>query len=164
MLVCARRNIAKNNLAPGAVRAAAPQQQQQQKQQQHSASFQLGSAEVAALEWGAPGYMDTVASLSQEKVDLVVATDCIYIDPSGSIPSSTHFMAAAAGLCKPITRVLITFEARSDQLRQALLSDAKAQFSRVEQVPLERLPEHFRVQHIEMYELGLTAGAQGCCG
>jgi hypothetical protein len=69
-------------------------------------------------------------------------------------------MAAVAALATPgRTRVLTTFEARSDELRQALLAAAAAVPGGCEVVRIqpEQLPEGFRAQHVELYELQLSA-------
>ena len=63
-----------------------------------------GKADAAALEWGAPGFMDVVAQLAAvQPVDVVVATDCCYVDHKADIrgpsPSTEAFMEACAGLC-----------------------------------------------------------------
>jgi hypothetical protein len=81
-------------------------------------------------------------------------------DPDGSCPSSSGFMAAVAALATPgRTRVLTTFETRSDELRQALLAAAAAVPGGCEVVRIqpEQLPEGFRAQHVEIYELQLSA-------
>jgi hypothetical protein len=55
---------------------------------------------------------------------------------------------------------LTTFEARSDELRQALMAAAAAAAvpgsCEVTRVGPEQLPEGFRAQHVELYELRLT--------
>jgi hypothetical protein len=91
---------------------------------------------------------------------VIVATDCIYPDPSGTVPSSTGFMAAIQALCSSSsnrTRVLVSFEARSDELRQALLGAAAAVPGgcNVQQLEQQLLPEGYRCSHIELYELQL---------
>jgi len=71
-------------------------------------------------------------------------------------------MAAVTALATPgHTRVLTTFEARSDELRQALLSAAAAVPGGCEAVRLEpeELPEGFRSSHVELYELRLPTAA-----
>jgi hypothetical protein len=96
------------------------------------------------------------AITSQGPIDLIVATDCIYPDPDGTVPSSAAFMAAVAALAVPgHTQCLLSFEARSDELRQALLSAAAAvQGScRLQQLQQEQLPAAYRSKHIELYEL-----------
>ncbi|KAK9815244.1 hypothetical protein WJX72_000525 [[Myrmecia] bisecta] len=114
-----------------------------------------GRADVAALEWGKPGYMDQVAAFAKEPLDLVVATDCCYIDPEGETPDSNHFVKACAGLCSAKTRCLVTFETRSDELRQGFLTAAQTKFSHVEQIPHSQVPEEYQVEYIELYELRL---------
>lgn len=138
----ARMSTGKSKLLPSSGAAASSQENS-------------GSVRIEGLEWGAPGYMDVVASLASAGVDLVVATDCVYIDPDGSVPSSEHFMAACSGLCQSGTRVLISFETRSSELREHLLAAARAKFSRVEELPLTSLPQAYQLQHIELYEMRL---------
>jgi hypothetical protein len=55
------------------------------------------------------------------------------------------------------TRVLISFEARSNELRQALLGAAAAVPGgcSVQQLEQQMLPEGYRSSHIELYELQL---------
>lgn len=65
-------------------------------------------------------------------------------------------MAAVCTLATPgRTRALLSFEARSDALRQALLgAAAAAQLAcAVQRLPPEALPEAYRAPHIEIYEL-----------
>lgn len=72
-------------------------------------------------------------------------------------------MSAVTALATPgRTRILTTFEARSDDLRQALMTAAAAVPGGCEvlQVKPEQLPEGFRAQHVELYELRLPAQQQ----
>lgn len=152
-------NIKLNGLAPGAI--------------------DRGSAQVQPLEWGAPGYMDAVATLAADGVDLVIAADCCYIDnelPPGESPSTAHFVAAAAGLCAArggggggaatASRCLVSFELRSQEVKDTFLREAAAAFKHVARVPPEKLPRGCRVQHIELYELSqpvaTTAVTRSC--
>lgn len=69
-------------------------------------------------------------------------------------------MAAVTALATAgSTRILTTFEARSDELRQALIAAAAAVPGGCEVVllGLEQLPDGFRAQHVELYELRLAA-------
>lgn len=79
----------------------------------------------------------------------------MYDDPTGVSPDASHFAAAAAGLCHAGTRVLVTFETRGEQLKTEFLSAVRQRFSRVQRIPRESLPELYRVEHVELYELGL---------
>ena len=81
--------------------------------------------------------------------------DCVYDDPTGVSPDASHFAAVAAGLCQEGTRVLVTFETRGERLRAAFLSAVKQRFTRVQRIPAESLPELYRVEHVELYELRL---------
>jgi hypothetical protein len=67
-------------------------------------------------------------------------------------------MSAVTALATPgHTRVLTTFEARSNDLRRALMAAAAAVPGgcEVTRVGAEQLPEGFRAQHVEVYELRL---------
>jgi hypothetical protein len=180
MTVHARVNAAKNKLLAAAPQAAAggpavaapaaaeiKQPQLQQQQQQAVICPSAGSVTVVGLDWE-----DTAAAAAaaasitfQGPIDLIVATDCIYPDPSGTVPSSSGFMAAVQALCSSSsssssskhTRVLVSFEARSDELRQALLGAAAAVPGgcSVRQLEQQQLPEGYRCSHIELYELQL---------
>lgn len=117
-----------------------------------------GTAVVVPLDWEDSASMAAAAAsiTSAGPVDLVVATDCIYPDPSGTVPSSRGFMAAVRALVTPgRTRVLVTFEARSDELRQALLSAAAevGGGGEVHRIGQDELPGAYQTKHIEMYEL-----------
>jgi hypothetical protein len=72
-------------------------------------------------------------------------------------------MAAVTALATPgHTRILTTFEARSDELREALLAAAAAvqpSGCEVVRLPLDQLPQGFRGQHIELYQLRLPGEA-----
>lgn len=50
-------------------------------------------------------------------------------------------------------RALVTFEARSDEMRVAFLQAARARFGSVRRLPAEELPSRYCVQHVEVYEL-----------
>lgn len=74
-------------------------------------------------------------------------------------------MAAVVALATPgRTRVLTTFEARSDELRAALLSAAArvrlpgGGRCKAVRLSLEALPPGFQAAHVELYELVLTPG------
>ena len=114
-----------------------------------------GKAEVAALEWGGNNYMAAVQTLATKQFDLVIASDCTYIDPDGHTPDDDHFMNACAGLCHAQTRCLITFEDRGRMLRESFLAAAHARFSIVQQVPRSCLPEGYQLEHIDLWELRL---------
>jgi hypothetical protein len=96
---------------------------------------------------------------------MIVGTDCIYPDPSGTVPSSSGFMAVVKALSSSSSssssgkrmRVLVSFEARSDELRQALLGAAAAVPGgcSVQQLDQQLLSEGYRSSHIELYELHL---------
>ena len=82
--------------------------------------------------------------------------DCVYPDPSGSVPSPTGLLAAMCALATPgRTRAVLSFEARSDALRRALLDAAAAAplACSVQRLPPEAIPEAYRAPHIELYEL-----------
>lgn len=52
-------------------------------------------------------------------------------------------------------RALVTFEARSDEMRAAFLKAAEVWFRQVRRVPVQGIPPAYRVEHIELYELRL---------
>ena len=81
--------------------------------------------------------------------------DCVYDDPSGTSPHAGNFAAAAAALCQPATRVLVTFETRTKKLRVAFLEAVKLRFTNVTLVSQQDIPDKYRVPHIELYELQL---------
>uniref|UniRef100_A0A383VXQ9 FAM86 N-terminal domain-containing protein n=1 Tax=Tetradesmus obliquus TaxID=3088 RepID=A0A383VXQ9_TETOB len=112
-----------------------------------------GTAEAEALEWGAPGYEDVVRTLASRKPELVLAADCCYIDQDGESPSTPHFIAACRGLCGPDTRVLVSFELRSNAVKETFLAEAAKAFTQVRRVPVSSLPKCYRVEYIELYEL-----------
>jgi hypothetical protein len=176
MTVHARVNAAKNKLlaaaAPAAAdgpAAAAPAATAVKQQQQQPAVIcpSAGSVTVVGLDWEDTAAAAAAAAriTSQGPIDLIVATDCIYPDPSGTVPSSSGFMAAVQALCSSSsssssskrTRVLVSFEARSDELRHALLGAAAAVPGgcSVRQLEQQQLPEGYRCSHIELYELQL---------
>lgn len=162
--VFARVNAGKNRLLAAApapaplvrgqphAAAAAGQQQQQ------VAAPALGSVAVLGLDWEDEASAAAIAAgiTAGGPVDLVVGTDCIYPDPDGTVPSSTHLLATICSLGTPgRTRALLSFETRSDVLRQALLgaaADAPLPCT-VRQLPPEVLPQAYRAPHIELYEL-----------
>lgn len=81
--------------------------------------------------------------------------DCVYDDPTGDSPNASHFASVAAELCHAGTRVLVAFEIRGEKLKAAFLSAVAQRFTRVRQIPRDLMPELYRVEHIELYELGL---------
>ncbi len=109
---------------------------------------------MVALQWGAPGFMDVVRQLAGRRpVDWVVATDCTYPDPDGPDPNTVQFMEACAGLCSPKTMCLVTFEARGEDLKASFSLAAQRHFRHVKQLPREELPQKFRVDHVEVWQL-----------
>ena len=114
-----------------------------------------GRANVAELEWGGTGYMAQVTTLAREPVDLLVATDCTYIDPDGNTPDDNHFMIACAGLCHAKTRCLVTFEDRGTTLRDNFLAAAQTKFRHVQQVNRKTLPRCYQLEHIDLWEMQL---------
>lgn len=50
-------------------------------------------------------------------------------------------------------RALVTFEARSDEMRGAFLQAAQTRFGCVRRLSTEELPLLYRVEHVEVYEL-----------
>eukprot|EP00891_Asterochloris_glomerata_P000109 jgi/Astpho2/109/Aster-x0894 len=132
LLSLMRGNVARNWLA-GTPRPGAQQEQA------------AGRADVVALQWGAPGFMDVVRQLADRRpVDWVVATDCTYPDPDGPDPNTVQFMEACAGLCSPKTMCLVTFEARGEDLKAIFSLAAQRHFRHVKQLPREELPQKFR--------------------
>ena len=93
--------------------------------------------------------------LACQPVDLVVATDCTYIDPDGNTPNDNHFMKACAGLCQANTRCLVTFEDRGTVLKEGFIAAARTEFTHVEQISRQTLPESYRLEHIDLWELRL---------
>ncbi|PSC70949.1 lysine methyltransferase METTL21D [Micractinium conductrix] len=154
--VFGRCNAAKNRmLVPSAPAPSPLPPTQQQRQQQAPAP---GSVAVLGLDWeDGPGAAAAAATITAAgPVDLIVGTDCIYPDPDGSVPDSSALLATVCALATPgRTRALLSFEARSDALRRALLDAASAAplACRVRMLPPETLPEAYRAPHIELYEL-----------
>ena len=99
--------------------------------------------------------MTAVSGLAAQQFDLVVATDCTYIDPDGNTPDDNHFMIACSGLCHKGTRCLVTFEDRGTVLRDSFLAAAHTKFAVVKQIPRTSLPLGYRLEHIDVWELSL---------
>ncbi|MEW5306214.1 MAG: hypothetical protein WDW36_008696 [Sanguina aurantia] len=112
---------------------------------------QCGTADVRALEWGAEGYEELVASLAPQ--EWVLAADCCYIDNEGDSPSTPHFVTACHGLCGPTTQCLVSFELRSEAVKEVFLRETARLFSKVTRIPTSSLPRGCRVEHIELYQL-----------
>lgn len=74
-----------------------------------------GSARVAELEWGSPGYMERVASLAHPALDFVVAADCMYID-NVSHPATHEAPLLLAWVCMGMATC------RTNTVRQACSS------------------------------------------
>lgn len=174
MMVHARVNAAKNKLLAATPPAAAPAANGAAGKlsgpssdkthaagahaQSSSAAPAAGAVTVSGLDWEDATLLAAAVSAitSQGPVDMIVATDCIYPDPNGTVSSSKGFIAAVRALATPgHTRVLTSFEARSDNLRQALLSAAAEVDGGCDVLRLEPnvLPEEYRTHHIELYEL-----------
>lgn len=110
---------------------------------------------MAALEWGKGDCMNTVTDLASRPIDLVVATDCTYIDPDGNTPDVQAFMEACAGLCQAKSKCLVTYEDRGTALRNAFFTAACARFTQVKPINRQTLPEGYRLEHIDLWELRL---------
>eukprot|EP00884_Botryococcus_braunii_P004350 jgi/Botrbrau1/13916/Bobra.136_2s0009.2 len=120
---------------------------------QNLAENSLPEEGACELEWGAPGFMDTVKRLSAFRPSLVVAADCLYIDGDGRSPSVPDFVRTCAGLCGPSTRCFVAFEPRSDEIRASFLHLAKQRFSQVVRVRKTTYPKALRESLVELYEL-----------
>eukprot|EP00878_Enallax_costatus_P032501 GHUV01035721.1.p1 GENE.GHUV01035721.1~~GHUV01035721.1.p1 ORF type:complete len:211 (+),score=81.52 GHUV01035721.1:466-1098(+) len=160
MTVHARVNAAKNKLLAASCPVAVDTNNSRPSSNGMLAAQAAGTAAVAGLDWEDLESVTNAAAAitSQGPIDLIVATDCIYSDPNGTVPSSCGFVAAVRALAMPgHTRVLTSFEARSDDLRQALLSAAADVDGdggcEVQRLEADVLPEAYRTQHIELYEL-----------
>lgn len=112
-----------------------------------------GWAAADELEWGKPGWMQSVARMADQGVDLVVAADCCYIDQDGKSPSTPAFVETCAGLCGPSTRCLVAFERRAPEVRACLIEEAKKRFKRVKQIPLSAVPKPLRLEYVDIWEL-----------
>lgn len=115
-----------------------------------------GTAEAVELEWGAPGYRDKVNLLaSSEPIDWILAADCCYIDNEGASPSTRHFIWTCHRLFNsPGTRCLVSFELRSQQIKESFLSEGAKAFHHVKRVQPKDLPKSSQeAHHIELYEL-----------
>ena len=154
-----RCNAAKNRMLAPAAPAPPQRQQAQQPQQAQQQAPAPGSVAVVGLDWeDGPGAAAAAAAITAAgPVDLVVGTDCIYLDPDGSVPDSSALLAAVCALATPgRTRALLSFETRSDALREALLGAAAAAplACSVRRLPPEAVPEPYRAAaHVELYEL-----------
>lgn len=114
-----------------------------------------GSAVAEELEWGKEGYLERAASLAGGPggADLVIAADVTYVDGDGASPSTEAFVAACRALSGPSTRVLVSFELRSAEVKAAFLAAAGREFSGVERLPQASLPKGWRAEHLELYQL-----------
>ncbi|GFH25971.1 uncharacterized protein HaLaN_24031 [Haematococcus lacustris] len=116
-----------------------------------------GWAEVSALEWGAAGWQQAAASLAAQPLDFILAADCVYIDQDGSSPSTPLFIQTCAILAaspgRP--RCLVSFELRSQAVKEVFLEEAGRAFAKVVRIPSSQLPRGCQVAHIELYELSL---------
>ena len=132
------RNLELNQVAVGQRRGAAS-----------------GTAEAIELEWGAPGYRDVVSSLASEQLDWILAADCCYIDNEGKSPSTRHFIWTCHRLSNsPSTRCLVSFELRSNLIKETFLEEGRKAFSEVKRVQPKDLPKSCQdAGHIELYEL-----------
>ena len=95
---------------------------------------------------------------------LGIAARSIYPDPTGCATNAKGFVEACAALAGPSTRVLVTYEFRIAEVREALLGAARARFASVRVLPAEELPEGWRTQHVEAFEMRLApvaAAAEG---
>lgn len=120
-----------------------------------SSGPQGGWAEVAELEWGKEGWMQTVRLMADPPPDLVLAADCCYIDNDGVSPSTPAFVETCAGLCGPQTKVLVAFERRSSEVRRCFIEEAKKAFSYVEMIPVSQFPPSLRLEYCDIWELRL---------
>lgn len=131
-------NLEANGLGAARARVAAPG---------------AGAAEAEELEWGKEGWMRRVAALAADPPDLVLAADACYVDGDGASPSTPAFVQTCAGLCGPATRVLVSFERRSPEVRRCFLEEARRAFRRVELVPAASLPGPLRLPYCDLWEL-----------
>lgn len=179
VLVHSRGNAAKNKMLwmPGAVgsteRASSSSQTQQQQEQQQKPPQQppqqdytgppLGCAGLMPLDWSAPDAGEAAGAVRDAMggpLDYVLASDSIYPDPSGCETNAKGFIDACAALCDSHTLVLVTYEWRLPEVRAALLGAARSRFGHVRILGQDELPEGWRTQHVETFEMRLeVAGA-----
>lgn len=111
---------------------------------------------MADLDWGAADRRETTARLAQPAPDYILAADCCYVDPGGPTPDPAQFVATAAELAAPHTQLLMAHEVRSHgDVWPALEAACRRTFSVMEKLPMDKLPEGFRVPHIKLYQLQL---------
>ncbi|KAF8059443.1 hypothetical protein HT031_005248 [Scenedesmus sp. PABB004] len=126
-----------------------------------------GRVSVLALDWEDPASVAAAAGAitagaAGGGVDLLLASDCVYPDPDGSVPSAEGLLAAMRALAAPgRTRALVTFEARGDALRAGLLAAAAAAGAAAARLPPGELAEGWAPEHVEVYELALH-GRHAC--
>ena len=135
-----------------------------------------GSAEVAALEWGAPGWEAAAAAAMAclpRPPTLVLACDVAYPDPAaGGAPTDPGpFAAALAAVAPPGCSVLLAFEARPQAarpdaapgvLRVGLLEAVGAALGVMPELVPRGDPERaWRPAHVELFECTVPGGGGG---
>ena len=135
-----------------------------------------GCAEVAALEWGAPGWEAAAAAAMAclpRPPTLVLACDVAYPDPAaGGAPTDPGpFAAALAAVAPPGCSVLLAFEARPQAarpdaapgvLRVGLLEAVGAALGVMPELVPRGDPERaWRPAHVELFECTVPGGGGG---
>jgi hypothetical protein len=69
--------------------------------------------------------------------------------------------APTQALCDPHTLVLVTYEWRLPEVREALLTAANNRFGYVRVMSQDELPEGWRTTHVETFEMRLAAEGEG---
>eukprot|EP00889_Picochlorum_renovo_P002569 jgi/Picre1/29599/NNA_004984.t1 len=88
--------------------------------------------------------------------DLVLAADCCYIDNEGPSPNTVEFVRLCRALCSEKTRLLISLERRSSEVRDFSSSKFLKQFKTVKRINLSKLPKSLNIDHCDLWDISVS--------
>lgn len=113
-----------------------------------------GHVDVSSLEWGSADGMKHALDLCDDGYpDLVLAADCCYIDGEGRSPDTVEFVKLCRALCSEKTRLLISLERRSAEVREIFIEQVLKQFKTVKRINLSMLPKSLNIDHCDLWDI-----------
>ncbi|WPT16973.1 EEF1A lysine methyltransferase 3 [Picochlorum sp. SENEW3] len=116
-----------------------------------------GHVDVSPLEWGSADGMKRALDLCDDGYpDLVLASDCCYMDGEGPSPDTVEFVRLCRALCSEKTRLLISLERRSSEVRDIFIEQVLKQFKTVKRINLSKLPKSLNIDHCDLWDISVS--------
>jgi len=123
----------------------------------HRIVTEKGHVSVSSLEWGSADGMKHALDLCHDGYpDLVLAADCCYFDGEGPSPDTVEFVKICRTLCSKKTRLLISLERRSAEVREIFIEEVLKQFKTVKRINLSKLPKSLNIDHCDLWDISVS--------